>query len=763
MKTNCMTTLGTGAIMALIALGSQAAPFAYIPNNYYNIRNVTVVDLATNKSVAAIPTDGQPYGIAIKSDGSRGYVTNESTGNVTVFDTETNTVVRHITVGSNPYGIALKPDGTRAYVANYYSNNVSVLNTQNNTYITDIALSNAGNTPRPVGIAVNPGGTRAYVANSNTDNVSVIDLSTNQVDGNAISAGDGPVSVALKPDGTRLYVVNQNSDSVSVINTATNLKIVDVGVGDNPFAIAINGTGTRAYVTNRYGRSVTVLDITTDAINVIGTISLNFGYYDAYGIALNPASTRAYVTGGNSNTVAVINTGNNSVITYLSGFNNPIALGNFIGPAPAPATTARLSLSSAGRQGNGDAFNAAVSADGRYVVFASTAGNLVTGDTNEASDIFLRDRVTKRTTRISRGVGGVQANGDSFKPVISADGRYTAYESYASNLVAGDTNNTSDIFRYDRLSGATLRLSIASGAAGAQSNGDSTHAAISADGSHVAFASEATNLVLGDTNARWDAFVRDIGANTTTRVSVTTPGVQGNGDSVDPIISGNDRFVAFVSNATNLVTGDTNSRYDIFVRDRVAPATTRVSIATGAAGAQANRDSWQPYISDDGRYVVFASDATNLVAGDTNGFSDIFLRDRTTNVTTRLSVDSLGLQSDNHSYNPRITNDGRYGVFESYGALVATDYNGAADIYLRDRTANKTQLLSVSTGSILGDFDSLWPVMSSDGRYVIFESIATNLVGGDNNYAGDIFARDRGIGTSPIYPLSIIKEAPADQ
>jgi Tol biopolymer transport system component len=244
----------------------------------------------------------------------------------------------------------------------------------------------------------------------------------------------------------------------------------------------------------------------------------------------------------------------------------------------------------------------------------------VPGDTNGASDVFLRDRLAGVTRRVSVGAVG-QANGDSAEPSISADGRFVAFSSQASNLVPGDTNGTSDIFVRDMLTGVTRRVSV--GAAG-QANGGSLSPAISADGRFVAFNSYASNLVPGDTNGTTDIFVRDLLARVTRRVSVGPAG-QGNSDSSGaPAISADGRYVAFFSHASNLVPGDTNGAYDIFVRDLLAGVTRRVSV--GASG-QGNRDSLAPAITADGRSVAFVSASFNLVTHDTNRAWDVFVRD----------------------------------------------------------------------------------------------------------------------------------------
>jgi Tol biopolymer transport system component len=287
------------------------------------------------------------------------------------------------------------------------------------------------------------------------------------------------------------------------------------------------------------------------------------------------------------------------------------------------AVTSRVSVSSAGQQANGPSHQAAVSADGRYIAFISEASNLVAGDTNRQADVFWRDRVTGTTTRVSVGPGGQQANGDSHRPAASADGRYVAFESYATNLGTGDTNNNSDVFVHDLRAGTTTRISV--GSAGQQANGASYEPAVSADGRYIVFDSFASNLVAGDTNGAGDVFVRDLAAGTTTRVSVGSAGQQGNDYSLGSAVSASGRYVAFTSRASNLVVGDTNSKLDVFVRDLAAGTTTRISLSS--AGKQASKNSGGAAVSATGRYIVFASNAPNLVTGDTNGVRDIYMRD----------------------------------------------------------------------------------------------------------------------------------------
>jgi Tol biopolymer transport system component len=226
------------------------------------------------------------------------------------------------------------------------------------------------------------------------------------------------------------------------------------------------------------------------------------------------------------------------------------------------------------------------------------------------------------TVRVSVSSSDTQANSRSMSPAISADGRYVAFESYASNLVAGDTNDRRDVFVGDRVTGTTERVSVSS--SGTQANSRSMSPAISADGRYVAFNSDARNLVAGDTNRAQDVFVHNRSTGTTRRVSKSSSGTQANQRSSTGGISADGRYVAFESWASNLVAGDTNDRSDVFVRDRATGTTQRVSVSS--AGTQANQGSWDPAVSADGRYVAFGSYASNLVAGDTNDVGDVFLR-----------------------------------------------------------------------------------------------------------------------------------------
>jgi len=411
-------------------------------------------------------------------------------------------------------------------------------------------------------------------------------------------------------------------------------------------------------------------------------------------------------------------------------------------PAQAQATQ-RVNLSSSGAQASHRSFYCSISADGRFVAFDSLASNLVNGDTNGVSDVFVHDRANGHTQRVSVAMNGFQGNDASRFPSMSADARFVVFESDASNFGVGDPPSLTDLFVRDRQLGTTELINVDS--AGIPSNqGVSTFTAISADGRYVAFNTGASDLVSGDTNGKDDVFVRDRQLGITERVSLDSSSGQilgGWGNEMDSI-SANGRYVLFESFVDNVVAGDTNGNWDVFVRDRLLGTTERVSV--GTAGLEANDRSGGGYISDDGRFVVFSSYATNLVAGDTNGEWDVFLRDRLLDTTERVSVDSASVEGDEGGVASQISPDGRFVLFYSYSTnLVLGDTNGEPDVFVRDLQLGTIERLSLSSTGGEGNDGSGGASLTPDGRFMAFGSAATNLVPGDTNGFGDIFVRDR--------------------
>jgi Tol biopolymer transport system component len=423
--------------------------------------------------------------------------------------------------------------------------------------------------------------------------------------------------------------------------------------------------------------------------------------------------------------------------------------------ARAQCTTDRLNVDPNGVQANGDsAFNAPnvarnfMCADGHLLAFWSSASNLVANDTNAVNDVFVRNRLTGITTRVSVDSSGVEGNGSSTDPAFSADGRYVAFQSTATNLVPNDTNGKMDVFVRDLQLGLTVRVSLDS--SGVESNGDSGRPDLSADGRFVAFHSKGSNLAANDTNNVQDVFVRDLQFAVTNCLSVDDAGTIGNLMSGNPSISANGRWVAFHSNASNLVSSDTNGLTDVFVRDRGNFSTTRVS--TNSIDEQGTFISQTPAISADGRYVAFSSAATNLVPGDGNNLFDVFVKDRTTNVTKRASISSTGAQGNDISQGNSISADGRYVAFVSSASnLVPNDTNGGGlnlltDVFVRDMVDNATERLSIDSLGVEGNTagSSFNVCVSADASTVAFYSAASNLVAGDTNNFIDVFARSCG-------------------
>ncbi len=377
--------------------------------------------------------------------------------------------------------------------------------------------------------------------------------------------------------------------------------------------------------------------------------------------------------------------------------------------------------------------------------------------------------VRPRITSVSTGVSGVRSNGDSGiyptyggESALSGDGRFIVFQSAASNLVNGDTNGKRDLFLQDRQTGVITRVSV--GNNGAEANEPTVAGTISEEGTIVAFHSLATNLVLADTNASapggggGDVFVHDPLKGETTRVSVVSlSGAEGTCSappagglpctSFDPALDYTGNLVAFGSTFTNLVTGDTNGVADVFLHNRTSKMTARISI--GPSGLEADGASGNPGVSADGRYVVFESMATNLLGpgNDVNGSSDIFVHDRTTDSTVLVSRNQAGLPGNWHSFTPSISRDGKWIAFWSVADnLVDNDTNGVADVFVVDWQAATPTMrrISVSASGAEGNGDSRVPVLTRDGRHVVFESEASNLLdgGGDTNGSADIYIVD---------------------
>lgn len=346
--------------------------------------------------------------------------------------------------------------------------------------------------------------------------------------------------------------------------------------------------------------------------------------------------------------------------------------------------------------------------------------------------------------RVTVDSAGAQSDQMGVTVAVSFDGRFIAYYSEATTLVPNDSNGMCDVFVRDRFKGTTQRVSVDSG--GVEGNGVSFGGWLSPDGRFVSFVSEATNLVTGDGNGWPDAFVRDRVTGTTVRVSVDSAGNEADFGGEGGPISADGHIVAIGSYATNLVPGDTNGTWDVFVHDLQTGITEMVSV--DPSGACGDSESYVLAMTPDGRCVLFWSEATNLVPGDTNSCGDLFVRDRMLGTTTRISVDSTGTEADRDSMSGDITPDGRFVAFLSDATnLVANDTNGFRDAFLRDLTNGTTERVSVRSNGAQANGSSFHATsISSDGSLIAFSSNAMNLVGGDRNGASDEFVRDRTLG-----------------
>jgi Tol biopolymer transport system component len=424
----------------------------------------------------------------------------------------------------------------------------------------------------------------------------------------------------------------------------------------------------------------------------------------------------------------------------------------------SPGITERVSVDSADNQGNDTSYSPTISGDGRYVAFRSDASNLVPDDTNGASDVCVHDRQTGITERASVDSAGNQANGSSAGPAISGDGRYVAFSSDGADLVPDDTNGASDVFVHDRQTGITERVSVDS--ADNQANDRSSWPAITPNGRYVAFQSEASNLAPEDTNDGEDVFVHDRQTGLTVLVSVDSAGNQGNNSSTSPVISADGRHVAFSSRASNLVEGDTNDYVDVFVHNRDtdgdgifdeagAMATTRLAMGHGHTLA--------PAISADGRYVAFYSELAGSMSclppgyGPGEGYegcSEVFVYDRDTDGdgifdevgATATTPVAMG---NGHSQDPAISADGRYVAFDSYASNLVPGDTRDRDVFVHDRHTGLTEQVSVDSADVQANDQSWAPAISADGRYVAFQSEASNLVPDDTNGGSDVFVHDR--------------------
>lgn len=422
-------------------------------------------------------------------------------------------------------------------------------------------------------------------------------------------------------------------------------------------------------------------------------------------------------------------------------YDRATATNRLISHTPGAATTT----------GNASAIFPAMSADGAYVIFQSTSANLVPQDLNNVEDIFLWDRASGANTLITRSAAPVvsdSANGRSFGGRPSGDGNWIVFSSFATDLADGQSAPSSgNVFIHDRLAATTRLLSHTPASPATNGNGQSVLPIPSDDGAYVAFNTQASDLVAQDNNGSGDVIIHDRAANTNTAASLRPAGaisLTPNGNSGSARSSADGRFVVFASEATNFVPGqtDSNNANDIFMRDRETGQITLVSHAAGAPAAAGNELSDSPAISADGRWIAYASRASDLIAGgmDLNLLTDIFLYDRTTGINTLVSHSTLSptISATDGSETPGLSADGRWVVYASRAIDLVTgqsDANAGTDVFLYDRTNGSNRIVSHVAGApaTTGSDYSFAPSISGDGTRVSFYSAALNLVLGQDN------------------------------
>lgn len=647
-----------------------------------------------------------------------------------------------------------------------------------------LLLDRCGAVQQRLGVAAKARGVATWAPIFSPDGGAVYVAETTGI--SRVSVGDGTVQPIVSADqaGANGFDVSRDGRQL-VYSDGFKLYVQPLGTATaTPATFTVPASfprfspdGTRvAFFSNQ---AVEVLTLSTGTMVQVASDGAAFGsaawfgdnqtlaYADGAGnIRLVAASGGGGGSGGGTSRVVGMATGtrdldvsqDDSAIVYgVNGATAVYALTGFAAPPPAsvdggapdtgascdagPATVALLSASAQGAQGTAGAFSPAVSQDGRFVAFESAASNLVPGDTNGKSDIFVVDRAQHQIARVSLGLGGAEQNGDAHQPEISGDGRFVAFLSNGTNLVQGATLAVSQVYLYDRQAGTTELISRTPagkpGATGAYAP------AIDRTGRYVAFESDDDDLA-DPRMPSWvyGIYIRDRMQGTTTRISVDGTGATGNFPSTRAAISADGRYVAFQSEATNLVAGDGNGAIDVFVRDRMQGTLVRASVGGSGAGTEGNGPSNTPALSADGRYVAFTSAATNLVTGDTNGHADVFVRDLQSGSTVLASAPGPGGQASADSVGPAISGDGRFVVFLSSAPLLAsTGSNGVAQVYRRDLVQGVLTMISVSGGGAAGAGASSAAAVSGDGTAVVFSSAAPNLVGTDGNgNTPDVFA-----------------------
>ncbi|PTQ87907.1 beta strand repeat-containing protein, partial [Agitococcus lubricus] len=451
-------------------------------------------------------------------------------------------------------------------------------------------------------------------------------------------------------------------------------------------------------------------------------------------VRLSLSSTQAQANGASQNATFSVD---GTKVVFTSTANNLVAgdtnnVADIFIKDLVTGVVSCVSRDASGNQANGASQNATFSADGTKIIFTSTANNLVAGDTNNVADIFIKDLVTGVVSCVSRDASGNQANGASQNATFSVDGTKVIFTSTANNLVSGDTNSASDIFVKDLQTGIVTRLTTNS--QGIQADGDTYEYNLSADGKKITFSSYASNLINGDTNFSFDIFVKDLQTGLVSRVSTSTNGTQANYESYRPIFAPDGQKVLFQSAASNLIVGDNNNALDYFVKD--LNTGELICVTRNVTGQIANGESQYAIFSKDGKKIIFDSYASNLVSGDTNSTSDIFVKNLENGDVIRINL-ANNVQLNNQSIMPVLSNDGGKLLFTSSATnLVAGDSNNASDIFIIDLNDGHDIVYS-SAGHFLEDNVENLTLIGDNPIYAIGNGLNNIITGNAGNNAID--------------------------
>jgi Tol biopolymer transport system component len=411
--------------------------------------------------------------------------------------------------------------------------------------------------------------------------------------------------------------------------------------------------------------------------------------------------------------------------------------------AEEPSGVSRVSVAYDGEPAGDSSHYPVVSGDGRVVAFGSNAANIVRQDFNGVFDTFVRDLSSGVSTRVSVASDGTAADAASYGAALSYDGRFVAFYSGARNLVPGDTNGAADVFVHDRQTGVTSRVSVATD--GTEGNGASQNPQISADGRWVTFSTTATNLAPGAAGTKSKVLLHDRETGVTTEVSVRPDGTSGTEESRLPSISADGRYVGFISSDRLIVPSPRFIATSVYVRDVQSGTTVRVNATSlSSLGYAIPKVGTPALLSPDGRYVTIFTDTT-MVAEDTNRVADAYRIEVATGAVTRVSVGADGVQADKASgltiTGAPMSDDGRYVAFDSEATnLVAGDANGVRDIFVRDTVEGTTTL--VSSGEAPNTRGSYYPAISGDGSVVVFTTDGA-LTPEDTNLRNDVYLARR--------------------